>query len=294
MSTGLNNLQQQYIGRFAPSPTGSLHFGSILAAFASYLDAKHNNGLWLLRMDDLDTPRLEPGADARILAGLEKLGMQWDGDVLYQSQRHEAYSDAINQLKSKELLYNCHCTRKLVAGKPYPGTCRQLNLGTERQYAIRVSKRSTRGQEFPFQRAGTMSATQQVRERYTTELLKMAAGPWSVSMWSSPTDVLHVRSLVLGFNLGTPTEPIAVTEPTTEPTAEPTTEPTTEPVAEPTAEPVTEPTTVRTATRPSVLASSRELTMSFLFLKHENNKRKRSLSFFQKIICRIKTLEYIF
>ena len=138
MSRGLDNLKQQYIGRFAPSPTGSLHFGSILAALASYLDAKRNNGLWLLRIDDLDTPRLEPGADARILAGLEKLGMQWDGDVLYQSQRHEAYSDAINQLKSKELLYNCHCTRKLVAGKPYSGTCSQLSLGTERQYAVRV------------------------------------------------------------------------------------------------------------------------------------------------------------
>lgn len=127
-----------YVGRFAPSPTGPLHFGSIVAALGSYLDARHNNGKWLLRIDDLDTPRLQAGADDKILSALEKLEMYWDGNVIYQSQRHQAYQEAEDRLQSSNLLFPCYCPRKLVRGKPYPGTCRQKYLEADRQHAIRI------------------------------------------------------------------------------------------------------------------------------------------------------------
>jgi glutamyl-Q tRNA(Asp) synthetase len=127
-----------YVGRFAPSPTGPLHFGSIIAALASYLDARHHGGEWLLRMDDLDTPRVQTGADDKILHALEILGMQWDGSVLYQSQRQDAYREAELKLQSKAFLFPCYCSRKLVKGKPYPGTCRQAKLKLDRQHAIRI------------------------------------------------------------------------------------------------------------------------------------------------------------
>lgn len=116
-----------YIGRFAPSPTGPLHFGSLVAALASYLDARAHGGRWLLRMEDLDPPREMPGASDAILTGLEAHGLLWDGPVMYQSQRGEAYEAALEYLDSKHLLYPCFCSRKSVAaaGGIYPGTCRR-------------------------------------------------------------------------------------------------------------------------------------------------------------------------
>lgn len=121
-----------YKGRFAPSPTGYLHFGSLIAAVASYLEAKSHHGQWLLRMEDLDTPREMPGAADAILFALEAFGFEWDGAILYQSQRHEAYASALLQLQEKRLVYPCTCTRKEIAdsavqgveGLVYPGTCR--------------------------------------------------------------------------------------------------------------------------------------------------------------------------
>jgi glutamyl-Q tRNA(Asp) synthetase len=122
----------QYTGRFAPSPTGPLHFGSLVAAVSSYLEAKTHNGQWLLRMEDLDPPREMPGAADGILRTLEAYGFEWDGAVLYQSSRHDAYEAALEQLQSAGLLYPCACTRKEIAdsavhgieGPVYPGTCR--------------------------------------------------------------------------------------------------------------------------------------------------------------------------
>ncbi len=130
--------KKKYIGRFAPSPTGPLHFGSIVAALSSYLDAKHNDGKWLVRMDDLDVLREQKGANELILSALEVLGLHWDESVVYQSRRLEAYKDAEQQLKSKDLLYRCYCSRKLVAGKPYSGTCREVPYENDRQFAIRI------------------------------------------------------------------------------------------------------------------------------------------------------------
>lgn len=121
-----------YIGRFAPTPSGPLHFGSLLAALASYLDAKANNGQWLVRMDDLDSPRCPPGAASHILKTLERFGFQWDGQVMYQSQRVDAYRDALEKLKQLDRVYTCTCSRKEVQAAStawnvqgiYPQTCR--------------------------------------------------------------------------------------------------------------------------------------------------------------------------
>ncbi|MBE7544713.1 MAG: tRNA glutamyl-Q(34) synthetase GluQRS [Solibacteraceae bacterium] len=117
-----------YRGRFAPSPTGPLHFGSLVAAAASWLDARAAGGEWLLRMEDLDTPRCVPGAADDILRTLEACGLTWDGAVEWQSGRLEAYRAALERLVKEGCAYPCGCTRKEVMegteeGR-YPGTCR--------------------------------------------------------------------------------------------------------------------------------------------------------------------------
>ncbi|MFW5452860.1 tRNA glutamyl-Q(34) synthetase GluQRS [Thioalkalivibrio sulfidiphilus] len=121
-----------YIGRFAPSPTGPLHFGSLVAALASWLDARRHGGRWLLRIEDLDPPREVPGAADAILRTLEAFGLSWDGPVLYQSSRLETYWAALDELRAAGHAYDCGCTRREIAeaGQPgldgpvYPGTCR--------------------------------------------------------------------------------------------------------------------------------------------------------------------------
>jgi glutamyl-Q tRNA(Asp) synthetase len=125
-------MNSEYIGRFAPSPTGPLHFGSLLAATASYLDAKSHQGKWLVRMEDVDRQREVAGAAAHILSTLEAFGFEWDGALLYQSERDEAYQAALEVLKQADLAYPCGCSRKEIAetahigsdGPIYPGICR--------------------------------------------------------------------------------------------------------------------------------------------------------------------------
>ena len=126
-------LPTDYIGRFAPSPTGLLHIGSLLTALASYADARANRGKWLVRMEDLDPPREMPGAAAHILHTLEAFGFEWDGEVVWQSRRHSLYRDALGRLKEKGLLYPCYCSRKDwqaaaaqgADGFVYNGRCRR-------------------------------------------------------------------------------------------------------------------------------------------------------------------------
>lgn len=118
-----------YIGRFAPTPSGFLHFGSLVAALASYLDARAVGGVWRVRMEDLDPPREVPGAQDAILRTLETYGLEWDGPVLRQSERHDAYAATMNRLLEQGLAYACHCSRKQLEGLPiYPGTCRNAGL----------------------------------------------------------------------------------------------------------------------------------------------------------------------
>jgi glutamyl-Q tRNA(Asp) synthetase len=101
-----------YRGRFAPSPTGPLHFGSLVTAAASYIEARARGGEWLVRIEDVDVPRSVPGADADILRTLEAFGFEWDGPVVYQSTRTEAYREAFEELRRGDLIYACSCSRK--------------------------------------------------------------------------------------------------------------------------------------------------------------------------------------
>ena len=138
-----------YTGRFAPSPTGPLHFGSLVTAMASYLEARVRKGRWLLRMEDLDRPREAPGAADAILRSLDALGFRWDGAVARQSQRDPAYQQALANLREQALAYPCGCSRKEIeaAGLPaadggwrYPGACRAgLQAGKQaRVWRMRV------------------------------------------------------------------------------------------------------------------------------------------------------------
>lgn len=134
----------RYIGRFAPSPTGPLHFGSLIAAVGSYLQAKSQQGLWLLRIEDIDTPRVQPGAADEIMRTLEQYGLHWDGPVWYQSQRLGRYQDILDILQQKDLVYGCQCTRKQIqaAGSHYRGTCANKGL-QQGQLAWRLHSRDT-------------------------------------------------------------------------------------------------------------------------------------------------------
>ena len=111
-------------GRFAPSPTGPLHFGSLVAALGSLLDARRRGGRWLVRIEDLDTPRNAAGAEDSILRDLERLAMHWDGEVVRQSERAELYAQALATLASRGWTFECGCSRRDLVGGIYPGTCR--------------------------------------------------------------------------------------------------------------------------------------------------------------------------
>lgn len=117
---------QHYIGRFAPSPSGALHFGSLIAALGSYLQARSQQGRWLVRIEDIDPPREVPGAATTILQQLEYYGLYWDGSVLWQSQRHEAYRAALDALHQAGQSYYCTCPRRRIQqlGGVYDGYCR--------------------------------------------------------------------------------------------------------------------------------------------------------------------------
>ncbi|HEX9627303.1 MAG TPA: tRNA glutamyl-Q(34) synthetase GluQRS [Acidiferrobacterales bacterium] len=144
-----------YRGRFAPSPTGPLHFGSLVAALAGFLEARRAGGLWFVRIDDLDPPREAPGAADAILRTLEALGLTWDGEAGYQSRHADRYADALERLRARGLVYACGCTRREIAdsalagidGPVYPGTCR-AGLAPDRE--ARTLRLRTDGTQIEF------------------------------------------------------------------------------------------------------------------------------------------------
>ena len=123
-TTATADLAQTYRGRFAPSPSGRLHSGSVLAALASFLDARHHQGRWLIRIEDLDTHRSQPGLAGDILQTLVRLGLESDEPVLYQSERLPAYEQALAALQADALCYPCACSRSQISASAYDGRCR--------------------------------------------------------------------------------------------------------------------------------------------------------------------------
>jgi glutamyl-Q tRNA(Asp) synthetase len=188
-----------YRGRFAPSPTGELHAGSLVAALASYLDARAHQGEWLVRIEDVDGPRCIDGADKIILKQLQQCGLQWDGEVAYQSQRSLHYQQALDHLLAQDLVYPCGCTRKeieenqsllgldLTRNKAavYPGTCREgLQGKAARAWRFNVHKWSAlRGSpvvHWHDRRLGPQ--VQNVSEEVGDFVLKRADGLWAYQL----------------------------------------------------------------------------------------------------------------
>ncbi|MGZ8191377.1 MAG: glutamate--tRNA ligase family protein, partial [Methylococcaceae bacterium] len=129
--------KQPYIGRFAPSPTGPLHFGSLYTALASFLQARSQLGLWLLRIDDLDTPRNRKGSADSILKTLEVFGLHWDDSVVYQSQYLDVYHEILDKLVKEKLIYPCTCSRKALTAV-YSGVCRDKRTLPQNPYSLRI------------------------------------------------------------------------------------------------------------------------------------------------------------
>jgi len=161
-----------YRGRFAPSPTGALHFGSLVAAVASYLAARARNGKWLVRIEDLDPMRVVEGPSARILRTLERFGLEWDEEVVYQSRRFDVYRAAFESLRSEGLVFPCSCSRKEVVDsstslfdgeRRYPGTCRSGPSIDRASYAWRV-----RVNDKPIRFEDRVQGAQQVRLESTS------------------------------------------------------------------------------------------------------------------------------
>ncbi|QBY06187.1 tRNA glutamyl-Q(34) synthetase GluQRS [Thalassotalea sp. HSM 43] len=139
MASDINRPRQQYRGRFAPSPSGLLHFGSLIAALGSYLQAKSQHGQWLLRIEDIDKPREMPGADTQILNTLEAYGLHWDEDVLYQSKQAPLYDAVMDELLANHMSYYCRCSRAEIKalGGIYQGHCKHRNYDKQ-QSALRL------------------------------------------------------------------------------------------------------------------------------------------------------------
>ena len=187
-----------YIGRFAPSPTGPLHAGSLVAALASWLDARANQGTWLVRIEDVDTPRCVPGADLTIIQQLAACGLHADGPIVYQSQRSALYQRALDQLIAQGDAYPCACTRAEIAQANakrgltkhrhgdmiYPGTCRPENRGlagrAARAWRMRVPDGEQSLIHWADDRLGAQS--QRLDEAVGDFVIRRADGLWAYQL----------------------------------------------------------------------------------------------------------------
>ncbi len=204
----MTNTISGYRGRFAPSPTGPLHFGSLVAAVGSYLEARSHQGKWLVRIEDLDPPREVPGADKLILNTLERYGFEWDGEVVYQSQRHDLYLDALDTLQRMGLLYRCGCSRKEIAEQGqqrslpvgvYPGTCRARQANIHQQYALRLL---TDGQQVEFEDAIQGVQKQDLENEVGDFVLRRADGLFAYQLAVVVDDALQqITEVVRGSDL---------------------------------------------------------------------------------------------
>ena len=197
-----------YIGRFAPSPTGPLHFGSLIAAVASYCDAKAKHGKWLVRMEDLDKPREVKGAADTILQQLEAFGFTWDEQIIYQSQRAAYYEAALQSLKQNKLVYPCTCSRKEIVdsattsgveGVIYPKTCLNHPPKTNKNAAFRVITTEKNGS---FTDAIQGNITQNIAKDIGDFILKRADGLFAYQLAVVVDDAAqHITDIVRGADL---------------------------------------------------------------------------------------------
>lgn len=188
----MTEVSNNYIGRFAPSPSGPLHAGSLVAALASYLDARAHRGTWLLRIEDIDEMRTVPGAVAAIMQALAAFGMQHDGAVLVQSQRKDLYQAACDRLTAH--VYPCGCTRKEIADSRlgiaadgaaiYPGTCRHgIAAGkTARTLRLRVPDAGQADEAITFDDRWLGPLTQHLATEVGDFVLKRADGYWAYQL----------------------------------------------------------------------------------------------------------------
>ena len=197
-----------YTGRFAPSPTGPLHFGSLIAAVASYCDAKAKHGKWLVRMEDLDKPREVKGAADTILQQLEAFGFTWDEQIIYQSQRAAYYEAALQSLKQNKLVYPCTCSRKEIVdsaastgveGIIYPKTCLNHPPKTNKNAAFRVITTEKNGS---FTDAIQGNITQNIAKDIGDFILKRADGLFAYQLAVVVDDAAqHITDIVRGADL---------------------------------------------------------------------------------------------
>lgn len=182
-----------YVGRFAPSPTGPLHLGSLVAAMASYLDAKAHHGAWLVRVEDLDRDRNVAGIDRHILDSLQRCGMQWDGDVTWQTQRTDLYNVALEQLLAKGAAYPCSCSRREIAdsqlrlgqsgaGLVYPGTCRNGLATGKPARAMRLRVPDAPDDEYCFDDRWAGVTCQRLATEVGDFVIRRADGFWAYQL----------------------------------------------------------------------------------------------------------------
>ena len=191
-----------YKGRFAPSPTGPVHFGTLVTAVGSYLQAKKNNGEWIVRMEDVDTTRKVAGADVDILNTLAAYGFEWHGEVIYQSKQSHHYQQALEQLISQSLIFPCLCSRKQLAETDsdiYPGTCRQQPLPEKNQHALRIIAENI---DIAFVDAVMDKQSQNIKQQCGDFILKRRDGLFAYQLAVVVDDALQgISEVVRGADL---------------------------------------------------------------------------------------------
>ncbi len=197
-----NKTPQTYKGRFAPSPTGPVHFGTLIAAVGSYLQAKTNHGEWLIRIEDVDVTRKVDGADTDILHTLEAFGFEWHGEIIYQSSQTEHYQQALDQLLSRFLVFPCLCTRKQLAetnSSIYPGTCRNRLLPETKQHALRLR---TKNKTICFDDAVMGKQSQNLEKQCGEFIIKRRDGLFAYQLAVVVDDALqNISEIVRGTDL---------------------------------------------------------------------------------------------
>lgn len=195
-----SSARRPYVGRFAPSPTGDLHFGSLVAAVGSWLQARKAGGRWLIRIEDLDPPREVPGSAARILDDLARFGLRGDSPVIRQSERSTAYQAALDTLAERGRVFPCACSRRELPAGPYPGTCRNgLPPGREgRSLRLRIEDRVLR-----FEDRVQGSVTENLAETTGDFILRRADGYFAYQLavvvddaWQGVTEVVRGADLL--------------------------------------------------------------------------------------------------